>query len=177
MSFMVPTIDIFAQLFNTLFAIPLAGQKEAFAGTGTLFADSRVLPIGTLSIVALGSRGGRLEAAMAWKRQESRIRNGRLIGMIWFTGVALFVVELNAGLDYVQARLANLAPNCLGFLPAIGVATWKIVGSAFWNYAQLVKTFQIVPLITLPFLLVSLALWLRCKMVFQKRNLGNDEQD
>ncbi|HEY2120138.1 MAG TPA: hypothetical protein VGH37_13200 [Candidatus Acidoferrum sp.] len=174
---MFPTIDIFAQLFNTLFAIPLAGQRTALAGTGTPFADFRVLPIESPSIVALGSRGGSLEAVMARKRQESRTRNGKLIGMIWFIGVALFVLELNAGLDYVQARLANLAPNCLGFLPAIGVATWKIVGSAFWNYSELVRTFQIVPLITLPFLLVGLALWLRYKMVFQEHNVGNDEQN
>ena len=174
---MVPTIDIFAQLFNTLFAIPLAGQRAALAGTGVLFADLRVPPIHAGPTVALGGRGGSLEAVMARKRQESRTRNGKLIGMIWFTGVALFVLELNAGLDYVQARPANLAPNCLGFLPAIGVATWKIVGSAFWNYTQLVRTFQIVPLITLPILLVGLALWLRYKLIFPKHNVGNDEQN
>ena len=104
---------------------------------------------------------------MAWKQQQVATRNGKLIGMIGFTGVALFVVELGAGLDYVQARLGGLMPGFLGFLPAVGIATSKLLGTAFWNYAQWERTFWIVPFITLPFLLVGLALCLRYKRVFQ----------
>jgi hypothetical protein len=107
---------------------------------------------------------------MTWKRQESGIGNGKLFGIIAFTGVALFVMELDAGLDYVQARLANLLPGFMGVVPAVGIAAWKVVEVAFWNSAQLERTFRIVPFVTLPFLLVGLALCLRYKMVFQARN-------
>ena len=107
---------------------------------------------------------------MAWKRRENAIRNDKGIGIIWFTGVALFVMELGVGLDYVQAKLASLMPGFVGFMPAVGIAVWQLVETAFWNYAQLERTLQIVPFVTLPFLLVGLALWLRYKMVFQARN-------
>lgn len=113
---------------------------------------------------------------MAREREQTGIRNRKLTGAIWFSGVILFVVELTEGLNYVQARLANFAPGCLGFVAAAAVAAWKIVENGFWNYSRLVGTFQIVPFIMLPFLLVGLALWLRYKMVFQKQNGANEQR-
>jgi hypothetical protein len=113
---------------------------------------------------------------MAGTREETGVQNRMLIGAIWLSGVALFVVELTEGLNYLQARLASLAPNFLGFVPATAVATWKLAENAFWNYGQLVRTFQIVPFVTLPFLLVGLALVLRYKLVFQKQNGPNEHR-
>lgn len=127
-------------------------------------------------MLAVGSRGGRPEAVMAGKPEEHGIRNRKLIEGIWLSGVVLFVVELTEGLNYVQARLANFTPGCLGFVAAAAVAALKIVENGFWNYSQLVGTFQIVPFVTLPFLLVGLALWLRYKMVFQKQNGANQQR-
>jgi hypothetical protein len=173
---MVPTLDTFDRLFNLHFVNPLTGRKAAFAGARPPFADMSVLSMVGQPTVDLGSRGGCLEAVMAWKREENGTQDRKIIGMIWFAGVALFVVEMGAGLDYVQARVASWAPTFLGFLPAAGLTAWKILESAFWNYAQLVRTFQIVPFITLPFLLVGLALWMRYKMVFQNQISGNDNK-
>ena len=118
---------------------------------------------------------GSLEVEMARERQAIETSKGKVLGMIWLTGVALFVVELGAGLDYVQAQLASLMPSFLGFLPALGIATWKVIETTFWNYAQLEKAFRIVPFVTLPFFMVGLALWLRYKMVFHGQQNANSE--
>ena len=113
---------------------------------------------------------------MAREKHEDRTRDGRLSGIISFTGVALFVMELGAGLDYVQARLANLLPGYMGVAPAVGVAAWKVAEAAFWNYAQLERTFRIVPFVALPFLLVGWALCVRYQMVIHERNSVESEQ-
>ena len=107
---------------------------------------------------------------MARGRHENEIRRGILFGIISFTGVALFVMELGAGLHYLEGRWANLLPGFMGFMPAVGIATWKVLEVAFWNSAQLERIFRIVPFVMLPFLLVGLALCLRYKMMLHTRN-------
>jgi hypothetical protein len=102
---------------------------------------------------------------MASERKEDTRRNW-WIGAFWFAGVALFVVELGAGLDYVHAQLAALAPNFLGELPIASLAVWKIAESAFWNCGQLEATFRAIPFATLPFLLLGVALSMKQKMAF-----------
>lgn len=75
----------------------------------------------------------------------------------WIAGVLLFMMELSAGLDYVEARLENLAPNFLDTVPAWGLAAWKLAEAMFWHSGQLEAGFRIVPLVTLPFALIGLA--------------------
>jgi hypothetical protein len=92
------------------------------------------------------------------------------MGTLWFTGVTLFVVELSAGLDYVQARLAALAPNFLGCVPAWSLAAWRLAEGAFWNCSQLEVAFRLIPFVTLPFLLVGLALAMRNRAGFGRQS-------
>lgn len=87
----------------------------------------------------------------------------------WFTGVALFVMELSLALDYVEARFADLAPNFLGTLPAWGLATWKLAESTFWHYGLLEAAFRVAPFVTLPFALIGLAVAMRSSMGLQKQ--------
>jgi len=87
----------------------------------------------------------------------------------WCTGVALFVMELSLALDYVQARFADLAPNFLGVLPALGLAAWKLIESTFWNYGLLEAAFRVAPFVTLPFALIGLAVAMRNSMGLQKQ--------
>jgi len=91
------------------------------------------------------------------------------MGAFWFAGVGLFMVELNAGLDYVQARLAALVPDFLGCLPAFGLAAWRVAESAFWKCGQLEAAFRLMPFVTLPFVLVLLALSMKDKIRFSRR--------
>ncbi|HEY4979762.1 MAG TPA: hypothetical protein VII25_11395 [Candidatus Acidoferrum sp.] len=100
---------------------------------------------------------------MASERQPNGKRNTRWVAAFCFTGVVLFVMELNVGLDYLQARLSSLPHNSLGFLPALGLAAWKVVEATFWHYGQLEASFLIMPLVTLPFLMLGLALVLKGK--------------
>jgi hypothetical protein len=141
----------------------LAEPVVAFTGPGRPFADSRVRAIPLPSTLSLGSQGGSLEAQMAGERQANGKWNARWVAAFWFTGVVLFVMELNAGRDYLQARLSSLPHNSLGFLPALGLAAWKVVEATFWHYGQLEASFRIMPLVTLPFLLLGLALVLKGK--------------
>ncbi len=137
----------------------MAERVAAFTGPGPPFAESRVRVNPLPSILSLGSQGGSLEAQMAGERQG----NARWVAAFWFTGVVLFVMEMSAGLDYLQARLSSLPHHTLGFLPAIGLAAWKVVEATFWHYGQLEASFRIMPLVTLPFLLLGMALLLKGK--------------
>lgn len=109
---------------------------------------------------------------MASKRKEETTRNW-WIAAFWFAGIALFMVELGAGLDYVQAQLAALAPNFLGDLPVASLAAWKVAESAFWNCGQLEATFRTIPFATLPFLLLGVALSMKQKMAFSRQRSAN----
>jgi hypothetical protein len=119
--------------------------------------------------VALGSRGGGLEAIMARTWQGNGAQNKGWMAAFWFTGVTLFVMELNAVLNYVEARFADLAPNFLEGLPAWGLAAWKLVESTFWNYGQLEATFRVAPFVTLPFALLGLALAMKVSVGFRRQ--------
>ena len=99
--------------------------------------------------------------------QRNRELNNWWMGAFWFTGVALFMMELSAGLDYVEARLGELAPNVPGALPAWGMAAWKLAESTFWHYGQLEATFRVVSLVALPFALLGLAVAMKSSMKLQ----------
>jgi hypothetical protein len=102
---------------------------------------------------------------MASERKVDTRRNW-WIGAFWLAGVTLFVVELGAGLDYVHAQLAAIAPNFLGDLPVASLAAWKIVETAFWNCSQLEAAFRTIPFATVPFLLLGIALSMKQKSSF-----------
>jgi branched-subunit amino acid transport protein len=106
---------------------------------------------------------------MAGERQENSKLSGWWIAALWFAGVAMFVVEWNAGLEYVEARLSEIAPSFLGYLPAVAVAALKLEGSAFWNAGYLEATFRMMPLTTLPIILGGLGLALKDKIGFPRQ--------
>ncbi len=104
---------------------------------------------------------------MAQQQLVTAKRNSWLIAAIWFSGIALFVMELNAGLEYLQARLSAQMQNSLGVLPALALAAWKIVETTLWHYGQLEASFRIMPLVTLPFLLLGLGLLMKRSTAWQ----------
>jgi hypothetical protein len=141
----------------------LTGPKGVFAGTQPSFTDLRVPPIPRLFTLAVGSRNGGPEAEMVGERQATATGNGWWAGAFWIAGAATFMMELNAGLDYVQSQLAALVPNFMGCLPALGLAACRLAESIFWNCAQLESTFRTMPFVTLPFFLVGLGMSMRQK--------------
>jgi hypothetical protein len=103
------------------------------------------------------------EAGMAGKRNKNGQVGGSWGEAFWFAGIAMFVVELGAGLDYVRAQLAAIVPSFLENVPVLAFAGWQIVESEFWNFGQLEATFRIVPFVTLPFVLLGLAVSMKQK--------------
>jgi hypothetical protein len=150
----------------------LADPAALFTDPAPPFPDLLLTSIGSHPTLTMGSEMGGPEAEMASERKADTRRN-RWIATFWFAGVALFVVELGAGLDYVHAQLAAMAPNFLGDLPVASLAVWKIAESAFWNCGQLEATFRTIPFATLPFLLLAVVLCMKQKVAFSRERGAN----
>ena len=101
--------------------------------------------------------------------RETKTRNGWWIRAFWFAGVVLFMMELGAGLNYVELRLTNFVPNFLDAVPALGLAAWKITESAFWNYGQIEATFRVLSLVAMPFALMGLAMMMKGSTGFRRQ--------
>jgi len=109
---------------------------------------------------------------MAQERMAPKQKqNGWMIAGLWFSGVVLFVMELNAGLVYVQERVSTVAHSSLGFFPALALASLKFLNTALWHYGQLEASFRILPLATLPFLLLGLAVWMGRKASWRRQEI------
>jgi len=114
---------------------------------------------------------------MASRRNENNVASGWWSDTFWFAGVAMFVVELSAGLDYVRAQLASIVPTCLGNVPVLAFAGWNIAESAFWNRGQLEATLCIMPLVTLPFVLLVLAISMKQRTEFTCQQRQQESAD
>jgi hypothetical protein len=110
------------------------------------------------------------EAQMASKWSESVAGSTRWSETFWFAGVAMFVVELGAGLDYVQSQLAAIVPTFLGNVPVLAFAGWDLAESAFWNRGQLEVTLRVMPFVTLPFVLLALAISMKQRTDFARQH-------
>jgi hypothetical protein len=72
----------------------------------------------------------------------------------WAAGVALLLVELNAGMGYLQAGLQQNMGNLLGWAPAMGMITLKLAEQSLWHWGTLSIVLQALPLAALGLLLV-----------------------
>ena len=73
-------------------------------------------------------------------------------------GIGLLVVEMRAGMDYVQASLKQEMVDFLDCVPAMGVTMLSVAQKAFWSCASVEGTLRVMPLVTLPFVLVGVGL-------------------
>ena len=105
--------------------------------------------------------------ARTWRRDG--MQNESWMAAFGVVGVVLFMMEISAMLNYVEARFEELTPDFIGGLPAWGVATWKLVESTFWNYGQLEATFRIVPFVALPFAMLGLSLAMKGTLGFRRQ--------
>lgn len=74
----------------------------------------------------------------------------------WTAGILVFLVELNAGVDYVQAGFNSQIGGDLGWLPTIGMIALKITDSAFWNGGAVHLVTHFVSLLLVPVLMLGL---------------------
>jgi hypothetical protein len=101
---------------------------------------------------------GSLEAGMASARARERSTRNWMMLALLIGGIGLLVVEMRAGMDYVQASLKQEMVDFLDCVPAMGVTMLSVAQKAFWSCASVEGTLRVMPLVTLPFVLVGVGL-------------------
>jgi hypothetical protein len=76
----------------------------------------------------------------------------------WAAGVALLLVGVNTGMEYVEAGLQQNMANPLGWIPAAGMITLKMAAQSVWHWDTLAIVLQVVSAGALGLLLVALGL-------------------
>ena len=66
---------------------------------------------------------------MAGVARNQAERNRWLIGAGWMAGISIVLVEMQMGMDYVQASVSEQAKMVTGWLPVIGTLVWRFMGS------------------------------------------------
>jgi hypothetical protein len=66
---------------------------------------------------------------MAGVARNQAERNRWLIGAGWMAGISIVLVEMQMGMDYVQASVAEQAKMMAGWLPVIGALVCRFMGS------------------------------------------------
>lgn len=70
----------------------------------------------------------------------------------------MLLVEVNAGVEYVNAGLQQNMANLLGWAPALGMITLKMAEQSIWHWSLLAVVLRAVPLAAMGLLLVTLGL-------------------
>jgi hypothetical protein len=76
---------------------------------------------------------------------------------LWAAGIGLLLVEVNAGMEYLEAGLRQNVGNLLGWLPAMGVVTLKVAEQAALHWGTLALLLRAVPLAALGLTLVGIS--------------------
>ena len=95
---------------------------------------------------------------MASARASERSTKNWMILALFIGGIGLLVVEMNAGMDYVQASLKQEMVDFLDCVPAMGVAVLSFAQKAFWSCGSVEGALRVMPLVTLPVVLVGVGL-------------------
>jgi hypothetical protein len=106
----------------------------------------------------VGSEDGSPEAEMASTRSSERSTREWIVGALWIVGIGLLVVEMSAGMDYVQASLKQEMVDFLDLVPALGVLVLNLGQKAFWSLGTVASVLQVTPMVTLPLVLVGVGL-------------------
>jgi len=69
-------------------------------------------------------------------------------------------VEVQAGMEYVEAGLQQNLAGMLGELPAMGMMTLNMAEHSLWHWSSLQMALQAVPMVATGLLLVTVAVML-----------------
>ncbi len=95
---------------------------------------------------------------MASKGESERNLGNWMVWALWVGGIGLLVVEMSVGMDYVQASLKQQMVDFLDWIPAMGVMALNLAQKAFWSYESVEGTLRVMPMVTLPFVLLGVGL-------------------
>lgn len=97
-------------------------------------------------MAAVAATAGRRHSEKSW-----------MMWTLWAAGIGLLLVEVNAGMEYLEAGLRQNVGNLLGWLPAMGVITLKVAEQAVWHWATLAVVLRAVPLAAMGLILVGVS--------------------
>ena len=83
-------------------------------------------------------------------------RSRWLIGAGWMAGIGIVLVEMQVGVDYVQARVMEQAKMITGWLPMIGTLLGNFVGSVLPQSARAPSIAGVLVLSAIPVGLAAL---------------------
>jgi hypothetical protein len=106
----------------------------------------------------MGSRDGSLEAGMASTSASERSMRSWMVGALWVGGIGLLVVEMRAGMDYLQASLRQQMVDFLDWIPAMGVMALDFAQKVFWSFGSVESALAVMPMVTLPLVLLGVGL-------------------
>jgi hypothetical protein len=106
----------------------------------------------------VGGRDGSLEAGMASKSGNERSTRNWMVRGLWVGGIGLLVVEMSAGMDYVQASLKREMVDFLDWIPAMGVTALNFAQRAFWSIGNVESAVRVMPMVALPFVLLGVGM-------------------
>ncbi|HTZ31604.1 MAG TPA: hypothetical protein VMH31_04055 [Methylomirabilota bacterium] len=98
---------------------------------------------------------------MAGRTSGLRTKGSWMMWAFWAAGVSLLLVEVKAGMEYVETGLQQNLSGILGDLPAVGMITLNMAEHSLWHWGSLQMAMQAVPMVATGLLLVTVALMLR----------------
>jgi len=118
-------------------------------------------PVPHPSSLAVGGHVGYPEAVMAGAARNLADRNRWLIGAGWMAGISIVLVEMQVGMDYVQARVVEQAKMIAGWLPMIGTLLCNFMGSVLPQSAGAQPIARLLLLSVIPLGLAALGWMLK----------------
>ena len=97
---------------------------------------------------------------MAGKASGNRAKSSWMMWAFWAAGVSLLLVEVQAGMEYLDAGLQQNLAGLLGELPAMGMMTLTVAEHSLWRWGSLQLALQAVPMVATGLLLVAVAVML-----------------
>ena len=97
---------------------------------------------------------------MAGTVSGKRTTGSGMMWALWAAGVTLLLVEVKAGMEYVEAGLEQNLSGLLGDLPAVGMMTLNMAEHSLWHWGSLQVALQAVPMVAMGLLLVTVAVLL-----------------
>ena len=97
---------------------------------------------------------------MAGKASGKRAKSSWMMWAFWAAGVSLLLVQVKAGMEYVEAGLQQNLSGMLGELPAMGMITLNVAEHSLWHWSSLQTALQAVPMVATGLMLVTVAVML-----------------
>jgi len=91
-------------------------------------------------------------------RGSKRRTGGRwMMWAFWAAGASLLLVELNAGMAYLEAGLRQYAASLMGWAPSLGMMTLRVAGQSVIHWETVAYALRALPMGVLGIALVGLA--------------------